>query len=81
MDVEQALHYAGIIIRKLEQLERRAGSSRIHDVRTHLAVLEGYRKMLKDKQSGTPYPSSTDSILGWLNEGLESAEEFLARSV
>jgi hypothetical protein len=77
MDIDQALHYTGILISKLEQAERRAGAARIHNIRTHLAILEGYRKMLQDKQNGKPYPLSTDSILGYLNEGLESAEKFL----
>lgn len=81
MDIDQALHYAGILINKLEQLERRIGAGRNHDVKVQRAVLEGYCKMLEDKQGGKKYPMSTIEILGYLNEALQNTENFLARSV
>jgi uncharacterized protein YfbU (UPF0304 family) len=80
MDEQQALHYAGIIINKLEAYRSRAGGSKkIHDTNSHLAVVEGYKRMLEAKMSGTGYPSPQQSILNWLNSCIEDAERFLSQ--
>lgn len=79
VDIDQALHYSEILINKLENLKRGGNGARIHDIKCHLAVLEGYQKMLQDKQSGKNYPYSVTTILSWLNDGIDSAEGYLAR--
>lgn len=75
MDIDQALHYSGIILDKLENARAKAGSARIHDANCHISLITSYQRLLTEKKTRIP----ADSLLQSLNDCLEGAENFLAR--
>jgi hypothetical protein len=70
MNKDQALHYAGILLNKLEQFEARATGLNIHNSKVYRATLDGYIRATKDNRF-------SDALEG-LNEAILGAEQFLA---